>query len=78
METLIATPVEQDVKTIFNPIATSERIESLDIMRGFVLCGILLMNITGFGLDNAYSDPTHFGWLNGLEFVRLDYDKPVF
>ncbi|TMI63759.1 MAG: DUF418 domain-containing protein [Bacteroidetes bacterium] len=34
-------------------------------MRGFVLCGILLMNITGFGLANAYMNPTVSGGSTG-------------
>lgn len=65
METLISPLVEKGEKTTYNPVTTSERIESLDIMRGFVLCGILLMNITGFGLTNAYSDPTVSGGSTG-------------
>ena len=63
METLTA--VEQDTKIAFNSVTNLERIESLDIMRGFVLCGILLMNITGFGLANAYSNPTVSGGSTG-------------
>ena len=50
---------------VFTPVSTSERILPLDIMRGFVLCGILLMNITGFGLANAYSNPTVSGGSTG-------------
>lgn len=42
-----------------------ERIQSLDVMRGFVLFGILLMNINGFGLAKAYSDPTVSGGYTG-------------
>jgi uncharacterized protein len=52
-------------ETTFIPVTSSERILPLDIMRGFVLCGILLMNITGFGLANAYSDPTVSGGSTG-------------
>ncbi|MAV24986.1 MAG: hypothetical protein CMQ05_02560, partial [Gammaproteobacteria bacterium] len=34
------------------------RIESLDVLRGFALLGILLLNIIGFGLLFAsYSNP---------------------
>ena len=47
------------------PIETAERITSLDIMRGVVLCGILLMNINGFGLAHAYQDPTIAGGYEG-------------
>ncbi len=47
-------------------ISTTERIRALDIMRGIVLLGILLMNINGFGLVNAYSNPTVSGGATGL------------
>ena len=30
-----------------------DRIESLDVLRGFALLGILLLNILGFGLVSA-------------------------
>ncbi len=51
--------------TTLSPIETEERVTALDIMRGFVLCGILLMNINGFGLANAYGDPTISGGSTG-------------
>jgi uncharacterized protein len=47
------------------PIDKNERIFSLDILRGFVLCGILLMNIVGYGLWGAYRDPTVAGGADG-------------
>lgn len=41
-----------------SPVATSERIEALDVLRGVALLGILLMNILGFGLHSAgYFNP---------------------
>ena len=41
-----------------SPIAASDRIESLDVLRGFALLGILLLNILGFGLHTAgYFNP---------------------
>jgi uncharacterized protein len=40
------------------PVNESQRIESLDVLRGFALLGILLLNIVGFGLiSTAYSNP---------------------
>lgn len=40
------------------PVTESQRIESLDVLRGFALLGILLLNIVGFGLiSTAYSNP---------------------
>jgi len=60
------------------PTAGNQRIDSLDIMRGISLCGILLMNIVGFGLYKAYMDPTNSGgatgwnlnvwWINSMFF----------
>jgi uncharacterized protein len=43
----------------------SGRIQSLDIMRGIVLFGILLMNINGMGLAGAYDNPTVAGGATG-------------
>lgn len=48
-------------ETTITPLQNTERIQSLDVMRGIVLFGILLMNINGFGLANAYEDPTVSG-----------------
>ena len=40
------------------PINESQRIESLDVLRGFALLGILLLNIIGFGfIASAYVAP---------------------
>ena len=47
------------------PTGNINRINSVDIIRGISLCGILLMNITGFGLPHAYVDPTVFGGATG-------------
>jgi uncharacterized protein len=52
-------------ETSFTPLNPSERIHALDIMRGIVLFGILLMNINGFGLEGAYGDPTVSGGATG-------------
>lgn len=48
------------------PVTGAERIGSLDVLRGVALLGILLMNITGFGLQFwAYDDPTVQGGSTG-------------
>ncbi len=40
------------------PVAVQDRIESLDVLRGFALLGILLLNVIGFGmLSTAYNNP---------------------
>jgi uncharacterized protein len=53
--------------TALHPVTNAERILPIDIMRGFVLCGILLMNITGFGLYGAYNNPTVSGGATGWD-----------
>lgn len=58
--------MDQSKSTVLLPVQENERIESLDVMRGIVLCGILLMNINGFGLAEAYFDPTVSGGFTGL------------
>lgn len=54
-----------DLTTSYTPLKPSDRIQSLDIMRGIVLLGILLMNINGMGLAGAYEDPTVSGGATG-------------
>ena len=43
----------------------ARRIEALDVVRGVALFGILLMNITGFGLPDAYLNPVNAGGATG-------------
>ena len=57
----------KNVENSFAPIMQSDRIQSLDIMRGIVLFGILLMNINGMGLARAYEDPTVSGGSTGWD-----------
>lgn len=47
------------------PIA--ERIEALDFVRGTALFGILLMNVVGFGLPEAYTNPHNYGGYAGAD-----------
>ena len=49
----------------FNPTSNTHRISSMDTIRGIALLGILLMNITGFGLYKAYFDVTNNGGATG-------------
>jgi uncharacterized protein len=58
------------------PLAPTEREERsgmLDSTRGIAVLGILIMNITGFGIPRAYDDPTNWGGAQGsnLEVWRF-------
>ncbi|MDZ7615079.1 MAG: hypothetical protein U5K51_16330 [Flavobacteriaceae bacterium] len=55
-----------DKQMKFQPTPKKARINSLDVIRGIALLGILLMNINGMGLPYAYSDPTIAGGADGL------------
>lgn len=45
------------------------RHQSIDVVRGFAVLGILLMNIVGMGLPTfAYVDPTYLGDLDGANY----------
>lgn len=56
---------QRELGGALGPVTGTERISALDTMRGFALLGILLMNIVGFGLPFAYSDPTNYGGADG-------------
>jgi len=49
------------------PVSENERISSLDLLRGFAVLGILIMNIQSFSMINsAYINPDSFGDLTGI------------
>jgi uncharacterized protein len=48
------------------PVRAEERIPALDVLRGFALLGILLLNILDFGLHGAFDDPTVAGGATGV------------
>ena len=51
---------------VARPVDTKERVGALDLLRGFALCGILLMNIVNFAWPGgAYGSPTY-------PYYRLD------
>lgn len=47
------------------PVGDSARIDTLDVLRGVAVLGILLLNVVGFGLPHAYVDPTVYGGSSG-------------
>jgi uncharacterized protein len=56
--------------TASGPTPRAERIEGLDLLRGFAVLGILAMNIQSFAMvDPTYFNPTVSGDLTGVNFV---------
>ena len=52
------------------PTTTNERIQSIDVLRGFALLGIFVMNIQVMAMIGAaYQNPTAFGDLQGLNYA---------
>jgi uncharacterized protein len=52
-----------------NPIGQKQRIRSLDVLRGFALLGILVVNIQSFAMvEAAYFNPTAYGDLSGVNY----------
>jgi uncharacterized protein len=45
-------PADNAAQRSVKPVSSAERIKTVDVVRGFALLGILLMNIPGFGIDN--------------------------
>ena len=51
------------------PVAETDRLVSMDVLRGFVLLGILVMNIQSFSMPMAaYMNPTVYGDLTGANY----------
>lgn len=49
------------------PVRVPDRIDALDLLRGFAVLGILVMNIQSYGMPgSAYFFPTSFGDMSGL------------
>jgi uncharacterized protein len=62
--------VEKNNSMPVTPTSPSERIVSLDVLRGFAVFGILVVNIQVFAMITAtLQNPTAFGDLTGLNYV---------
>jgi uncharacterized protein len=64
-------PVTPDTPVVSpGPVTQKERIQSIDVMRGVALLGILAMNIQDFSMiGQAYMNPTAYGDLHGLNYA---------
>lgn len=74
-------PPEPDRPTAASvrPVESRDRLAPLDVIRGVALLGILLMNITSFGLpDTAYSDPTTAGGHTGPNLAIYAFNHVLF
>jgi len=61
------------------PTGEGERLEILDVLRGFAVLGILIMNIQAFSMVTAaYSNPTNYGDLSGANFLVWFFSSLLF
>lgn len=61
---------QQASATDVAPVRKADRIEALDILRGIAVLGILMMNITAFGLlFHAYGNPMAGGGADGPNLI---------
>lgn len=59
-----------DLTEPMRPVGRKDRIASIDVLRGFSLLGILLMNIVAFGLPmGAYFNPSVYGGDSGRDLA---------
>jgi uncharacterized protein len=53
-----------------DPVSPADRVYSLDVLRGFAVLGIFVMNIQGFAmLGTTYFNPTYYGMWEGSGYA---------
>ena len=53
------------------PVADLDRIDSLDVLRGFAVLGILIMNIQAFSMIvAAYDNPSAYGDIQSGDYYQ--------
>ena len=63
----MADPTTGTVTT--SPIKSDERIDSIDVLRGFAVLGILALNIQSFAMPgSAYMNPHSYADLTGINY----------
>lgn len=61
------------------PVAESERLTSVDVLRGFAVLGILVMNINAFGWPMmTMFNPTSAGGFTGLDLLAYKFEALLF
>lgn len=61
------------------PVPAADRIQSIDVLRGFSLLGILLLNIAAFALPSAaYMNPTAWGGATGANLTYWVVHQTLF
>ena len=74
METLSNTSHNIDTAAVAPaPVSKADRIQTVDMIRGFALLGILLMNIIGFGIDNSVFPEIIKGSTANADFKALSF-----
>ncbi|MBM4118858.1 DUF418 domain-containing protein [bacterium] len=58
------------MENLLAPVREPERIDFLDVLRGFAVCGILAMNIQSFAMPGAaYFNPLAYGDFTGANYL---------